>query len=326
MARNYARIKLSINTDEDFENLSPQGQWFFTRIVIPEPSLKHCGVFDWRPNRMLHKAAGLTLPYLLTSALDCEQGRFVLFDTLTEEGLARSYIRSEELLRNPKSAAAVVGAYHATASKILRAAIVTEIRRANKENPDYSSWKSGEVGVQLAAIMGKKAADEVPYVDTITNLITNLIGNPNGNHIGNRDPVPITNLNTNVVPEADYQSDSVRIPFSLEPATITLEPITGGYDSRERHQAANPDPNDPPPKICSRHPNGTDKPCRQCQAIREADEQQHQKQLTAHSQTLKAFWAEVRRCPECDEKGRIDADTGNRVERCPEHDWGLINA
>lgn len=119
------------------------------------------------------------------------------------------------------------------------------------------------------------------------------------------------------------------VPVESQTPKTKPKPDTGsGYVTGERHQAADPDPNDPPPKICSRHPNGnpTDRPCRECQAIREADEHQQQQQLTTRSQTLKAFWAEVRACPDCDEKGRIDADTGNRVERCSEHDWGLINA
>lgn len=319
MAREYARIRLSINTDTDFEDLTPEGQWFYTRIVIPEPGLNHCGIFDWRPRRLLSKARGLTLDYIRCAAYDCEQGRFVLFDSNTEEGLARAYIRSEELLRNPKMAVAVIGAYRAIASKILRAAVVTEIRRANTEHPEYTSWKAGDVGLQLSEIMAQKSSDEVPYMDTITNPITNQIGNQNGND----EPVPIANRNTNMDPGADYQSESVPIPCSMQHAAITLQHAAfGGYETWEPHQGG--PSGSPPQKICSRHPNGTDKPCRECGDIREAEEAQRQQQLTAKTSQLKRFWADVRAADCCDERGRIADGSGDYLIRCPNHDWSLV--
>jgi hypothetical protein len=249
VAREYARIRISIAGDADFENLSPAGQWFYTRILLPEPTMNHCGVTDWRPRRLLGKARGLNLDYVMAAASDCERGRFALFDVDTEEALARAYIRTEELLRNPKMAVAVIGSYRAIASKTLRAAVVSEIRRAHSEHSEYSSWKAGDVGQQLTEIMDQPASDQVPYVDTITN--------PIGNHISNGKPVPIGNAAevpiTEVVPGADYQSDSVPIPCISFPAASSMQLKEGGYVSPEGHQSADPDPNDPPPPMPQAH-------------------------------------------------------------------------
>ncbi|MCV6982115.1 hypothetical protein H7I53_18035 [Mycolicibacterium pulveris] len=283
MAREYARIRISINSDDDFANLTPEGQWFYTRIVIPEPTLNHCGVFDWRPARMLTRARGLTIDYLTAAAADCERGRFVLFDPDTEEGLARSYIRSEELLRNPKMAVAVMGAYRAVASKTLRAAIVTEIRRANSEHPEYSCWGARDIGLQLAEIMAHKSSDEVRYVDTITNPNTNQISNPitnrntnhNGNHIGNAEPVQNTNPITDPHTQSEYQSKSVPIPCSMQPADTSLQHATSpGGEPKSGTSPHQPHPlGDEPPRRCTKHEDTDDPPpCGECADARRAND------------------------------------------------------
>ncbi len=38
MAREYARIRMSVNEDEDIENLSADAQWLYFRVLIPEPT------------------------------------------------------------------------------------------------------------------------------------------------------------------------------------------------------------------------------------------------------------------------------------------------
>jgi hypothetical protein len=38
---------------------------------------------------------------------------------------------------------------------------------------------------------------------------------------------------------------------------------------------------------------------------------------------LAAFWAHVRACPDCDERGYVEPEAG-RVRRCPNHDWKAI--
>jgi hypothetical protein len=315
MAREYARIRISIASDRDFEDLTPAAQWFFTRILIPEPTLNHCGVADWRPRRLLGKARGLTVDYLLECAAECESGRYALFDDQTEEVLARSYIRTEELLRNPKMATAVISSYRAIASKVLRAAVVSEIRRARDEHPEYSSWKAGDVGVQLGEIMEQPGSDQVPYVDTFTNQI----GNRNGNHaavpISNSGAVPITNP----VPGADYQSDSAPIPCNLFPADTSKQLKEGGYVSPEGHQELPPTSTEPP-RRCPKHEDADDPPpCGACAEARRTNDRWNLNRQKAEQARANAEHAERRtqaaesrslaiaECQLCDDDGYRDS-------------------
>lgn len=232
MAREYARIRLSIADDEDFENLSPAAQWLYLRVLLPDPSLNNAGVCDWRPSRLTVKAKGLTLAYILSAAAELEDARYVLFDTTTEEALIRSYIRVDELLRNPKMAISVVTGYRLVASKMLRAFIVTEAQKAKEEHPEYSTWTHEISKDDVGRLLTKSGSDSVQYTNQITNPISN------------DDPVPITNSD----PGPDYQSDSVHIP-STYTSTYTPTPNTPPY----------PPQREPSPEQLPTKPTGSEK-------------------------------------------------------------------
>lgn len=206
MAREYARIRLSIAEDDEFENLTPGAQWLYLRVLLPDPSLNYAGVCDWRPNRLLRKARGIDLPYILAAAAELEEHRYVLFDGPTEQALIRTYIRGDELLRNPKMALAVVSGYQETASDPLRAFIVSELQRDKEDHPEYSSWTHEISKDAIARLLTKPNADAVQYTNQIV--------------------VPISNGITNTDPGPDYQSDSVGIPSHLAPSTIHQAPDT----------------------------------------------------------------------------------------------------
>jgi hypothetical protein len=271
MARKYARTKLSINDDPDFEALSTEAQWLYLRAMVTDPSLSACGVMDWRPKRMLRKSRTITLKKLLDAAAELEHARFALFDLDTEEALIRTFVRHDEPLKNPKMAGAVVNAYQSIASPELRAAVVTEITREYAEHPDYSSWEHKDTAEDLARIRARPGLEAVDYVAAYDDFavadpeeITDRIGYPTA--IGNGDPNAVENGYPTAVPDGvvdpdeDHQSDSVDYLPAPTPTTLTSQ-HSGGYVTGERHQR---DPNGPPPLGCPQHPNGTTEPCGAC--------------------------------------------------------------
>lgn len=328
MAREHARIWLDINSDDDFESLPFDAQGFYTRVVLTLDDLSYCGVATWRPRKLTTKAPDLTYERILCAASALEVGRYCLFDLDTEEVMARSYIRRDQLLRNPKYAAAVVRTYNGIASKSLRAAVVTEVRRVRDEHPEYSSWtardKTTDIGAELSKLMAKPGLDEMPYADRIVVPVTNghsvSISNADSVSIGNTQSVPITNVVGN--------ADSVSIPLTLT-HTLTPSPLEG-YVSREPPQGDEPDPNPRPLDRCPRHRAIENPPaCRACQAARESAEAwdaDRDAEVIAQRTLLAAA---VEACRSCDPKGWLLGDDGlplDRQVRCPRHDWSLIDA
>lgn len=321
MAREHARIWLDINDDDDFEQLGPIAQWLYVRVLLTDATLNYCGVADWRPKRLLRKAAGLTLGDVLGAAAELEQKRYALFDLDSEEVLVRSYIRRDELLRNPKMAATVIKAYPAIASSTLRAAVVTEVLRIKAEHPEYSSWAHKDTGAGLSRLLGKTSLEEVGYTlqITIPDAVQNGIPHP----VENTYRAAVQNGNPDVVQNGipdhtpDHQSQSARNPST---STSTLHPAPlGGYVSTEGHQGGEPDPNLPPPEHCPKHPEGTDAPCRACGGARQRREAWEADNAGAAEAVRAAAKAKARKvreeCPDCDEAGwLLAADTGMPVD------------
>lgn len=326
MAREHARIWLDINSDDDFESLPFDAQGLYTRVILTLPDLSYCGVADWKPRRLTTKAPDLTYPRILAAAAALEAGRYCLFDLDTEEVLARSFIRRDELLRNPTMAAAVVKAYSGIASKVLRAAVVTEIRRVRKEHPDYSSWtakvKSYDVGDALSKIIAKPSLSEVSYTDQIVVPISNTDPVP----IGNTDPVGEGNG-----PAVDNaisigNTESVGNPCTYT-STLTPAPL-GGYVSTEGHQSATPGPY---PHRCPDHSHDPHPPkCGRCRDVRKSAEALDCALQVAAVKQRQQFWQEVRDCDRCDHNGfELDESTrqtADDAERCPQHDWSVLHA
>lgn len=326
MAREHARIWLDINDDDDFQTLSFDAQGFYTRIILTDPTLNYCGVFDWRPRRLTSRAPDLTLDRIQACAAELEARNYLLFDIDTEEGLARSYIRRDELIRNPKMAATVIKAFPAVASKTLRAAIVTELQRIHEEHRDYSSWSHKDTGAALSKLLAKTPLEKVGYTPqiSITSPVENTYWIPVRNgypyQAGNTIADPVENPEPDL--GAEHQSFSVR-----NPSTSTIHPSPAplsGYVTGERHQGAETDSDDLPPPYCSKHPTGTAERCRDCGAARQHRETLAEQRATAEAEARARFLDEIADCPDCDELGWVNV--GNAVQRCPKHHWETTDA
>ncbi|MFG1794223.1 hypothetical protein [Nocardia sp. NPDC049149] len=320
MAREYARIRLSRWDDNDWLDLTPAAQHLYD-VLATDPDLSYCGRADWRPKRLTQRARGWTEAAILTAAAELEQERFILFDPLTEEALVRSLIRSDELLRNPKMGISVAKAYGALASRTLRAAVVTELRRAKEEHPEYSSWTSPMSSEQLARLVNLPGLDSVGY----TNQITNHIGDAGSVTNANADQ-PVSVIPTQAgITNADRSVSYLHTAYRIQQPYIQ-QPI-GGYVTGEPHYATAA-ANDPPAPHCESHPGGTPEPCGPCADARrrwvaanlerdQAAERAAVERTEAHRQAkreaaeLRA--AEIRRCGMCDADGYLDDGQGARA-------------
>lgn len=143
MARTFGKTHVGIWADDDFLDLSPMAQWLFWHLFT-HPELSYCGITDWRPRRIVPKAAGLTLDVIESAAVELAGGLYVVIDEDTEEVLVRSFMRSDELLKQTNMGAAVAKAHAAIASRTLRGVVVHELQRLRTENPSWKAWSALE--------------------------------------------------------------------------------------------------------------------------------------------------------------------------------------
>lgn len=149
MARKFAQFKLAMWGDDDFRDLSPAEQHLYF-VAVTEPSVDHCGVGDWRPGRLAAKARGWTAEQVLLTSTGLIDRLYLVVDESTEEMLVRSFVRHDELMKQPKMAIAVCRARDAVASASLRGVVVHELRRLKEDFPELSCWGIEKVAETLS--------------------------------------------------------------------------------------------------------------------------------------------------------------------------------
>lgn len=181
MAREHARVKLSIWDDDDFRALSPAAQHLYFVLTI-HPTLSYCGVADWRPSRLTGFASGWTVEAIETAAKELAADLYIVIDEEKEEVLLRSFIRNDELMEQPNLAVAMRKAHRSISSPTLRGIVIHELIRLHHDKPDLKGWaKVSEMlawpSVDPSANPSRKAS-VTPSVDPSVKGETNPSGNP----------------------------------------------------------------------------------------------------------------------------------------------------
>lgn len=162
MARKFAAFRLSMWSDEDFLAITPEGQHLYF-VVVTGPGLSFCGVDDWRPNRIARRARGWTSHDVEKAGLELRESRHLVVDEETEEVLARSFLRHDEVLKQPNLAVAAITDYGRVASPMLRGVIVHELKRLREEFPDFAAWAGKSSARLLEELLDRPSID--PFAD-----------------------------------------------------------------------------------------------------------------------------------------------------------------
>lgn len=140
MAREYARIKLTIWNDPDFKALSTDAQWlYFT--MLTNSTINSCGVLEWREPKLANFSSDMTVQRLRRAAWELGQAGLAAVDPETEEALVRSFVRHDGVLQSPNMARALVREHGGIASLKIMEIVSREVRRGLSEHPE---WKGAE--------------------------------------------------------------------------------------------------------------------------------------------------------------------------------------
>lgn len=139
MARDHARIYVSIWSNEDFRDLpiAAQHMWF---TLLSQPRLSYCGVLDYLPTRLAQLAAKSSVRSIQSAVNSLVAADFVSVDPETGELLIRTFVRHDGLLTQPNMTKAMAKDYEAVLSGRLQKAIEAELSRAYADDPDMKGW------------------------------------------------------------------------------------------------------------------------------------------------------------------------------------------
>lgn len=286
MANAAGMLKESIWRDKDFRALPRNAQATYCEL-ISQKDLDRAGVQPLQVAKWAKGCDEITDADIETDLKVLEAHRFVFIDEDTDEAFIRSYMRHCEVVRYPNILKNALRCATMVASEKIRRELAAELRRLRK-------------------------ADATRVADQI-------------------DPDPPNPSETKANP-------SETVPEGLNGSETLTEPQgygTGsGYGSislvsgqvGEGPQKSQLDKTDPPSQFCSKHPDGTDRPCGPCRNARRRAESWHDNRAAAISAANVRRRQEIRDCDGCDENGLVVLGDLNATIRCPKHDWSPQNA
>ncbi len=152
MARDHARIHVTIWRDRDFRALPADAQRLYF-LLTSQPNLSYCGVLDWWPSRLAQLAADTDEQAIYSAAKSLIDGRFIVLDVETSELLVRTYIKHDRVMNRANMGKAVATALSKVTSLDLVDAIHVELARLMHDEPGLA----GFVGLREASALDYSA-------------------------------------------------------------------------------------------------------------------------------------------------------------------------
>jgi hypothetical protein len=249
MPREYGQIRHDIWSDDQWRSLTVPAQHLYM-VLVSDPKLTYCGVTGWHAGKLAQRSAENTGKDVFLAAAELSQEFFIVIDEETEEVFIRSYLRHESIVSNPRLAVTMAKDFGTIASNKIRAAVVHELNRLRKENPDWSGWEKPQVKTVLkqASVNPREMATDLPMA-ALSYLGSGL---PSGMGKGQVEvyPTPITRTSTRTVTGTSSKEDAAPLGASYP------QPVeSGSFGSRDKASVSVADlfcPEHPgiPPEAC----------------------------------------------------------------------------
>jgi hypothetical protein len=143
VAREYAKVMLTIWNDPDFQLRDTDAQWLYF-VMLTYPTLNACGVMEWREPKLVKRSAGMTVQRLREAAWQLGDVGLIAVDPDTEEALVRSFVRHDGVLKSPNMVKAMVREHGEIASMKVKALVSREVRRAFREHEEWKGREAAE--------------------------------------------------------------------------------------------------------------------------------------------------------------------------------------
>ncbi|SIG30719.1 Uncharacterised protein [Mycobacteroides abscessus subsp. abscessus] len=301
MPREYGRMWFSMWTDEDFCAQEVFDKLLFC-VLIAQPAMNYAGVQPinmrrWR--KALRQRGRIPQESAVEEALvRLERSRYVFTDEDTGETLVRSFMRRDEVGKQPNvMLSALRSAAHVESPK-LAYVLAGELERVPLPSIAGESPKA----LKLRDNLKRAHAEALAHLGTLTQGLSEPFPEPFGEGFDEGLPEGFTP------------------PGEMEPFPKPFgEGFASGSGQGEGQGVISPsvgtwfgERSAPPPEFCPKHPGGTDDPCRACQRHRERREAWDAERPAREKAERRA---RIAACTECGGRGWIDNDHDS-LRRC----------
>lgn len=128
MARSEARVSVAIWRDPDYRSLSFGAQWMY-ECLVSQSDLSYAGVLALRESRWARYASDLDADKVEGFLAELAERRYVVVDDTSGEVLVRSFMRHDEVWKQPNVLRAAVRAVGEIESSAILSTLVPEVER-----------------------------------------------------------------------------------------------------------------------------------------------------------------------------------------------------
>lgn len=311
MAREYAKAWFSMFTDEHFTT-QPRLDKLLYITLLAQPSMNYAGVLPLnfkRWGRAVREGVEVCSERMLKAALiRLERNDYVFTDDDTGEVLVRSFIRRDQVDRQPNVLLSALRFAAAIESPKLSQILLSELMRI--ELPEVKGDKPG--ACKLRDNLKRAFTQALSHLETLSEGFSEPFPEPFCEDfpegLDEAFPPPAETEPFREPFGKPFREPSVEVGVEVE---VANSPSVDGYGGE----------GDSPRPRCSRHPNGNpnDESCRGCQRIREWDESREAArtadELEQRRRARDAAQAAIAACTLCDEQGLREIDD-NTVTPC----------
>ena len=226
MARAFGRILSSIWDDQDFLDLDAEAQRLYM-FLVSQPNLNHAGLLPLTVRRWAAKAKRLTAKQLRQSLADLDAAGFLVVDEDTEEVLVRSFVRRDEVYKQPRVMGAAVSGALEISSRRLRRALLAEMYRLplDELNDEPIKLRNGAVAPSIKEQV-------TGHIDTLMKAFSEPSGPSSEPPSGGGSPTPSappsgspSETPAEGDPEGDWGTraharDPLPLPLPLSPTPV----------------------------------------------------------------------------------------------------------
>ncbi len=227
MARTHARVYHSIWADPDFLARTESAQRMFL-FLLSQSDIEHSGVLGLRERRWSRGASDSTLASIEKALAELIESRFIVVDEDTEEVLVRSFMRWDNVWRQPNIAKAAAEHIRTLTSVPIRAALLAELQRIEISGANMQPHIFAEVR-QLREDLLNELNEAIP------NPTRNPSGKGSGNPSANGSANPRAkgsgeggNCSSEGQPPSPTTSPSTSTAPTLPLPAVAAAPATGG--------------------------------------------------------------------------------------------------
>lgn len=142
MARTHARLLLSLWNDPDWLALTSQQHDVYTALLTTH-DLSWCGVAPLLPQRIVMWSSDLTarkVQAALEVLASQQAGRLLVIDESAAEVSVRTFVRHDDLMKQPNVVKAMLAALERVRSRTIHDVITHELRRMYQDDSELRGW------------------------------------------------------------------------------------------------------------------------------------------------------------------------------------------